>query len=843
MIEVRGLSYRYRGSQEHALRDVSLKVGRGEFVVVAGPSGCGKSTLALAIGGYLFQQHDGEAEGSLCVAGLDARRAPIYDLAEVVGLVQQNPEAQFCTLSVEDEVAFGLENRRLPQAEIRRRLAWALEVVGAAHLAGRPLAALSGGEKQKVAIAAVLAGRPQVLILDEPTSNLDPPATAEIFGVIARLRQEAGITVIVIEHKLGYLRPFGPRLVTMAEGRIVRDGPLTTKETAPIGDLGGSASHPPAEPGTLGKSWRLLKCSGPSGVAAEPIVRVEGLHAGHAGGLPLQGLSLEVGPGECVALMGDNGSGKTTLLLSLLGLLKPQEGRVEVLGCDTRHTPVSQLARQVGFVFQNPDHQLFAESVWQEATFAPRNLNALDCSVEARVEALLAQSGLSARREDHPYRLSYGQKRRLNLASVLALAPRLILLDELLIGQDPANAAHLMGLLHERVQDGAAVIMVSHDPEVVRAYATRLLFLEAGRLRLDAPPEEAFRQLAALGRTAYLPYGFSPTQPLGTGAVASEVAETRASLLSPVGVQSQTGALTPALSLGGGGKVTALSVLEPCKEEERGLPPPKPSERGGLASALPVAARRRIAYQPGDSALHRLHPLLKAGWLLVGTAFVFAVRSPWAIVAVLALIGLAYALAGVRLNGVRGGRLFGMTALFLALLQLAFVRQGAVLLRVGPFAPTTAGLEAAVYVAGRFLAVIFLSYLFVLTTDPGDLAHALVRAGLPYRYGFALTTALRLVPVFEQEAQIVYSAQLARGVEYDVRSPQRLVRLAQQFSLPLLVSALGKVDSLAVSMEGRCFGKHSSRSYLKETRFQGPDWAVAALLALAAAGTLTACLL
>jgi energy-coupling factor transport system permease protein len=235
-------------------------------------------------------------------------------------------------------------------------------------------------------------------------------------------------------------------------------------------------------------------------------------------------------------------------------------------------------------------------------------------------------------------------------------------------------------------------------------------------------------------------------------------------------------------------------------------------------------SRTRITYQPGDSFFHRLHPLVKGGWLVFGTVLVFVLNSPWLVVAVVALLLLSFALAGLRLGGVRGSRLFVSTALLLGLLQVLFVNGGTPLCAVGPLEITAGGLEAGVYVAGRFLSVIFMSYLFVLTTEPNDLAYALMQAGLPYRYGFALVTALRLVPAFEHEGQIVYNAQLARGVRYDVRSPRRFLTLARQFFLPLLVSALGKVDKLAVSMEGRCFGKYPTRTFLREVRVTGLDW-------------------
>jgi energy-coupling factor transport system permease protein len=243
--------------------------------------------------------------------------------------------------------------------------------------------------------------------------------------------------------------------------------------------------------------------------------------------------------------------------------------------------------------------------------------------------------------------------------------------------------------------------------------------------------------------------------------------------------------------------------------------------------------RSSITYQPGCSVLHRIHPLVKGAWLLVGTVFVFVVHSPWVVLAVLALALFAFLIACLSLGGVRGIRLFVTTILVLAALQILFVRTGVVLLDLGPLVVTTGGVEGAVYVAGRFLSVVLLSYLFVLTTDPNDLAYGLMKAGVPYRYGFALITALRLVPVFEQEGQIVYRAQLARGVRYDTRSLGRFLTLARQFFLPLLISALGKVDALAVSMEGRCFGKYPSRTFLKEVHFTHRDVLALGLLILA----------
>jgi energy-coupling factor transport system ATP-binding protein len=230
----------------------------------------------------------------------------------------------------------------------------------------------------------------------------------------------------------------------------------------------------------------------------------------------LDGVTLRVRPGEVVAVMGDNGAGKSTLLRCLLGLVEPTSGRVEVMGADVERTPTSRLARSVGLIFQNPDHQLFADTVWEETTFAARNLDLLDAAARERAACLLDRLGLAARRDDHPYRLSYGQKRRLNLASALVHGPRLLLLDEPLIGQDWPNVVFLMEQVRKLAQEGGAALVVAHDPRAVTRFCDRAIFLEQGQVVVDGSPEATLARVAAHGRPGYAPPSREGTVPLET---------------------------------------------------------------------------------------------------------------------------------------------------------------------------------------------------------------------------------------------------------------------------------------------------------------------------------------
>jgi len=508
MLRIEGLSFRYhegtlRQGPGLALRDIDLLVPQGQYVILCGPSGAGKSTLCRALNGLVPHFHPGKFTGQVRVDGLDTRDHPVYMLSQHVGMVFQNPEAQLFNSTVEREIRFGLESAGLPPQEIYRRIDWVAEVVGIGPLLGRRPQDLSGGEKQRVAVAAALALRPAVLVLDEPFAHLDP-AGADRLRAALRAIHQLGATIILAEHRLHDVVADADRLVVMHEGCIVLDGPPREVLTADVARYGLNLPLPVRlfrdlgrreVPLTVEEAASLLTHQtkdvklptydrpGPDGPTA-----IEATEVSYAFGPrdALRCASLTVREGEQVALVGANGSGKTTLIKHFNGLLHPQAGRVMVLGQDTRQAQVTELAGEVGLVFQNPNHQFFRPSVAEEIMVGPRALGRADPEWLERLCDLFALHPLLDR---SPYRMSEGEKRRVAFVSTLATRPRILVLDEPTGGQDQHFREELGRLLRWLKGEGHTIVLVTHDLEFAEAHADRWILLSEGRVVADGPPD------------------------------------------------------------------------------------------------------------------------------------------------------------------------------------------------------------------------------------------------------------------------------------------------------------------------------------------------------------------
>jgi energy-coupling factor transporter ATP-binding protein EcfA2 len=474
MIQAEHLTVHY--GEQQALDDVSLQVAPGEFVLVTGPSGCGKSTLARCLNGLIPQAIPATLAGRLVVDGHVTTDCSVAELATSVGLVFQNPATQLFNLTVDEEVAFGPRNLGLNEAEVARRVDWAMAATGIAGLRGRTIQTLSGGEQQRLAIAAVLAMGPRLLVLDEPTSSLDVRGTREVMATLAQLNTEAGITVLVIEHRLGEVAKLAQRTVLLDQGQIVANGPTRVifGQEELVSRLG--LRRPTAE---LQDDWTALLV--PNGQPpGPPIVELRGVEAGYGSKMVLRGLDLALYAGEFAALVGDNGAGKSTLARLLAGLLKPRRGEVR-LGNGRRLIP----GCDVGLLFQNPLHQLFCDTVDEEVSFGPRNFGCFDL---ANLESVLQATDLASLRQRPVHGLSSGQQQRTALAAVLALQPRLVILDEPTMGQDWRHLSTFMDFLVELNRTGCTILLITHDYKLVHRYARRILLLRDGCIIADGAP-------------------------------------------------------------------------------------------------------------------------------------------------------------------------------------------------------------------------------------------------------------------------------------------------------------------------------------------------------------------
>lgn len=511
MIRIRDLTFHYGDASKPALQDVNLEVEDGEFVLVTGPSGCGKSSLCRCLNGLIPHFYGGKIAGGLEVQGLDVMKHTTKELATRVGMVFQDPENQLVAMDVEREIAFGLENLAFPKGVIAKRMEESLDTLGISGLRYRQVHELSGGEKQKVIIASVLALHPDILVLDEPTSELDPKSAEEVLSVVQRLNDELGITVILVEHRLDRVVHLVDRMIVLDEGRIVAHGnPRAVLSDGDIASLGagvppivrivqrlrGNGVNVDGIPLTVKEGRSMLKevfreaggseLSQVERAHGKVVIEIDKLwHTYPEGPTALKNVSLRICQGEFVAIMGRNASGKTTLVKHINGLLKPTKGKVRVTGIDTQRATIAELARKVGFIFQNPNDHIFADTVEEEIVFILKNLGFDGAEIAVRVDETLEMFGLKEYRKQYPRSLSGGERQRVAVASVLVARPEVLILDEPTRGMEYRLKSELMRFLDGYSEKGNTVVLVTHDVETVAEYADRVILLSEGRVVVD----------------------------------------------------------------------------------------------------------------------------------------------------------------------------------------------------------------------------------------------------------------------------------------------------------------------------------------------------------------------
>lgn len=469
MITIRNLSFTYPGTHTPALNRINLEIGKGECVVLAGPSGCGKSTLCLTVNGIIPQMIRGNMEGQVIVGGRDTLQYPIPELAREVGLVFQNPDNQIFALTVEEDIAFGPENLGLSHPDMRSRVEYGLIHSGMDGFRGRFVYNLSGGQKQRTAIAGILAMNPEILVFDEPTADLDPRGTQEVLQTIRSLNRDEGRTVLLVEHKMKQVLPLCDRVLWMENGSIVSE-------------------HKPDEPLPETFFMKYTRKERETDIPridqkAPEVITIRDLSYSYPDGTSaLNGVNLTIHEGECVALIGENGSGKSTLAMHLNGLLAPTKGTVTVCGIPTSREGIHALAPVVGYLFQNPDHQIFSDTVHDEVAIGLKQRGISGPDREQKVIDALASVGLQGYSSRDPNTLSRGERQRLAFATVLALGPRVLVFDEPTTGQDYAHIRDIMSCIEDIMHTGRTGIIITHDMDLAWTYADRIVVMENGRI-------------------------------------------------------------------------------------------------------------------------------------------------------------------------------------------------------------------------------------------------------------------------------------------------------------------------------------------------------------------------
>jgi energy-coupling factor transport system ATP-binding protein len=538
IIKIENLSYTYPSTTK-ALTDISLEVYPGEYLAIVGANGAGKTTLCMFLNGVIPNVVGGRVGGSVRVCGMDTFEHHVYDIAQHVGLVLQDPESQLFSADVRSEIAFAAENRGVPREEIIERMQEVLKIVRLEELASRLSDELSGGQKQRLAIAGNLIVRPQVLVADEPTSQLDPVGKEEVFSTLSSLNKDFGMTVVIASHDVDEIERYADRVVVLDHGRIILQGPpdrvfrevetldrmfVHVPDLARLGKLVNLDGDQPlsldvSKAAAQIRTWLGQEKSSSGKAFVEPIASAPDVdHAVAKGDLAVEvknvtyaypgtttpaisNMTFSIPKGQFVGIIGQNGGGKTTIMKCLVGLVKPSQGEIYLEHKPLAGQNVGDIATQIGLILQNPDTQLFCMSVEEEIRFGLENLKLDPEEIEKRTEEALKITGLGNYRHLYPFKLSLGDRRKVAVASIVAMRPQILVFDEPLTGQDYKGRYELVNLAADLHRAGHTVIMISHDMELVAKYTQRTLVVGKGQLLLDSPTSEVFDHVTLLRET------------------------------------------------------------------------------------------------------------------------------------------------------------------------------------------------------------------------------------------------------------------------------------------------------------------------------------------------------
>jgi energy-coupling factor transport system ATP-binding protein len=531
-------TFAYGDEGADVVKDVSINLPPGHIVLITGPSGAGKTTISRAANGLIPHEFKGKIRGQITVNGkYNSRKYSVSALSKLVGLLQQDPDTQLFNPSVEEEIVFGACNYGLPAQAIRQRTEYLLELTRlTAHRRKNPHH-LSGGQQQSCALASILSFEPPILVLDEPTSNIDPIGSREVLTLVAQLAREEQRTTLLIEHKLEELVHLVDEMIIMDQGKILYRGtvrsvlehveyidsvglsvPQTTLLTAQLRKIGWPVDTLPLDVDEAITTLTPLIDHAALKHQPEPpprriqrhaenvIVDIRQLtHTYRDGTTALHDLNLQIRRGEFVAILGQNGSGKTTLVKHLNGLLKPTNGSVMVADLDTRKASIDQMAMTVGYIFQNPDTQICKMKVYDELAFGLKNVGLSPTDVAQRVKQAAEELEITHLLDKNPFLLSMGEKQRIAVASVLAMQPSILILDEPTTGQDFKRAKEIMDLAVRLHETGQTIIVITHDMNLAAQYCDRVVIMAGGNIILDAPVREAFQNQAALSASSLHP--------------------------------------------------------------------------------------------------------------------------------------------------------------------------------------------------------------------------------------------------------------------------------------------------------------------------------------------------